>query len=146
MKHQIGLAMFSHCGYDKMLDSNYSIEFNESLNYDLEPFIVSENPPDFHFLKENNCCCHLNSCLSLFTILKKPVNEIISSDASGNKLKYLINILKKIQSSKRYSSTNHFAVQLNFNMNSTIYNVYEKIMYLIPEPIKKLLQNGILSK
>ena len=136
MKKCIGLAMFSHCGYDRMFKEDYSIEFNQNLNYDLEPFIVSENPPGFHFLKENNYCCHLNSCLLLFLMSKKILKEIISSSNLMNKkLKYLINGFKKILNSKKFSGTRNIASQLNFHSDLTLYEVFCKIMKLIPPQV-----------
>ena len=126
--------MFKHCKYDKMFEENSIYHFNDKLNYDLEPFVVSDMPPNFKSLKSNSTCCWLNPCLSIMLILRNIISSIIfkSIESKDKKFKVIKNGFKKIINSKRQTGTKKISYGLNLCEYSSLYDVFYKIFSFIP--------------
>ena len=148
IKHDIGIAMFKHCGYFDMFNDNYSIKYNPNLNYGLEPFSVSEIPNNYKLLKENKTCPFINPCLSCFLQLKTVVNEFINFNQiniSYDLIK-IKNGIKKILQAKKQSNSNKLTLLMNLNQDKTLFHVFRKLMDMFPQQIlEKYFKIQIMS-
>ena len=142
MKSDIGLAMFKHCQYYRMFEENY-LKIDETLEYEtFDAFCISEKPPDFKILKENNDASGFNSCLSLFLNNKDLIEDLMKTSLTSVKVnktyfKILKKSISKILKSKRELKTNRMSYDLNFNVFSTIFDIFIKIIDMFPESIRQ---------